>query len=1100
LNHDAAIHLINETFDRPFEEGRFAHFVSNLLNEIDRGKATGLRTGNIIPQAFRGRISAYRRLFVYTDPQGERLDVLAVRLHKSHSLDRARTMQRNFIASYLKQTPHAQPVDAALVAFYSDGSDESSDWRFSLVRLEYAFGEAGVEEKLTPARRYSYLVGPDEPSHTAAQQLLPLLLEDRRAPTLDELTHAFQVEMVSKQFFESYRELFLHLLEALEDALDKDPQLAHDFGRADIHLADFAKKLLGQIVFLYFVQKKGWLGVEPDRPWGSGSKGYLRSLFDKRNGVSYDNFFDDILEPLFYDALAIQRAGDGFVLGGCTCKIPFLNGGLFEPMGGYDWQHTHLRLPDTLFSNRRDAGDDGGSGILDIFDRYNFTVREEEPLEKEVAVDPEMLGKVFENLLEVRDRKSKGAFYTPREIVHYMCQESLIEYLDTAVNDDKVTGWQGDKVKREEIVTLVRRGALALQQDAAKEAGLQRGEYVLPAAVRANAAMLDEALAAIKLCDLAIGSGAFPVGMLHEIVQARRALDTRLKRGTTAYDLKRHAIQESIYGVDIDAGAVEIAKLRLWLSLVVDEEAYDAIQPLPNLDYKIVQGNSLGRVEKNLFNVHLFADLDALKRRFFDETHPQEKLKLRAQIDLLIGQLTNGQHDFDFEIYFHEVFEDRGGFDVMVGNPPYVRQERIRDLKPLLKQTFPEVYAGTADLYVYFYAQGVRILRERGTLAYISSNKFMRAGYGKKLRGFLGTRTSLHTLIDFGDLPVFDATAYPVIVITRKRAPGPEDTLLALNVDSLDVLQRLPLAVHELAWPMPQRALRAEGWALERPEVLALMEKLRGKGTPLAEFVGGKFYYGIKTGYNQAFVIDEATRQRLIEEDPRSAEVIKPWLRGKDIKRWRVDWRGLYVIYIRNSGDAGVTHPWANALTETTARELFHKTYPAIHDHLSQYEPALRKRQDQGRFWWELRACAYYEEFMKPKIAYQEIATFHAFAWTEESMLLNNKCFFIPTDKLFLIGVLNANAIWFFLQNVASKLQGGALAMQSPYVGKIPIPEPSSQQREMVEFLVRKLVGAKGQGPEVAAWERALNEIVYGLYGLTDEEIALIEAETQAGS
>ena len=231
-----------------------------------------------------------------------------------------------------------------------------------------------------------------------------------------------------------------------------------------------------------------------------------------------------------------------------------------------------------------------------MFDRFNFTVWEEEPLEKEVAVDPEMLGKVFENLLEVQDRKSKGAFYTPREIVHYMCQESLINYLDTAVNGDKVTGGEGETIPREAIKTLVRFGALALQQDAAKEAGLKKDDYVLPERVRENAAILDDALADIKLCDPAIGSGAYPVGMLHEIVQARQALGIFAGQQPTAYDLKRHAIQESIYGVDIDGGAIEIAKLRLWLSLVVDEERYDAIQPLPNLDYKIVQRDSLSRV------------------------------------------------------------------------------------------------------------------------------------------------------------------------------------------------------------------------------------------------------------------------------------------------------------------------------------------------------------------------------------------------------------------------------------------------------------------------------------------------------------------------
>lgn len=257
MNRDAAIHLITQTFDHPFDENQFENLVVNLLNQVRRDRRFGLRTGNMIPQAFRGYISTYRRPFVYYDPNGERLDVLIVRLHRQSSLERARTMQRNFVAWYLKQD-HAEPVDAALVAFYHD---EVPDWRFSLVRLEYAFGEKGIEEKLTPVRRYSFLVGPTEPTHTAAQQLLPLLLEDQHNPTLDDLARAFQVEVVSKQFFEAYKELFLTLLDALELALARDPRAAAEFRRAQIHLPSFAKKLLGQIVFLYFVQKKGWLGL-----------------------------------------------------------------------------------------------------------------------------------------------------------------------------------------------------------------------------------------------------------------------------------------------------------------------------------------------------------------------------------------------------------------------------------------------------------------------------------------------------------------------------------------------------------------------------------------------------------------------------------------------------------------------------------------------------------------------------------------------------------------------------------------------------------------------------------------------------------------------
>ncbi|MCB0037563.1 MAG: hypothetical protein KDE51_26210, partial [Anaerolineales bacterium] len=399
MNRDSAIRLLADTFDQPFDEQRFTRFASELLNRVDTSKQFGYRSGNIIPQAFRGHVSRYHRPFVYYDPDGERVDVLIVKLDKAAALDRARTMQRNFISHYLKQD-HDEVVEAALVAYFHE---DVADWRFSFVRLEYAYGDEGLEEILTPARRYSYLVGPTEPTHTAEQQLLPFLLDDRQNPPIDSLAQAFKIETVSRQFFESYKELFLRLTEEIEKIAKKDTAVRREFERVELNIPDFAKKLLGQIVFLYFVQKKGWLGVEPGQQWGSGPKDFLRRLFAKRDA---HNFFDEMLEPLFYDALAIDRPHNYFEP--LDCQIPFLNGGLFEPMKGYDWRRTKLTLPDKLFSNRRNERDDQGTGILDVFDRYNFTVREEEPLEKEVAVDPEMLGKVFENLLEVKDRKSKG--------------------------------------------------------------------------------------------------------------------------------------------------------------------------------------------------------------------------------------------------------------------------------------------------------------------------------------------------------------------------------------------------------------------------------------------------------------------------------------------------------------------------------------------------------------------------------------------------------------------------------------------------------------------------------------------------------------------
>lgn len=1122
MNHGRAHTLLTQTFDQPFNETHFTTFTRDLLNRVDtsqRGR-TAMRSGNYIPQAFRGHISRYHRLGIYTDPHGQRLDILIIKLSHATALDRARTMQRNFISHYITKLDHAQPVEAVLAAYFHD---DVADWRFSFVQLEYLYGDEGLEERLTPARRYSYLVGPTEPTHTAEQQLLPLLLDDRTNPTIAQIAHAFHIESVNRQFFDAYKELFLRLTEAIAEVQRQDEQVRREFERIQLDMPNFAKKLLGQIVFLYFVQKKGWLGVADGQPWGSGPKNFLRRLFEQENGVTYTNFFDDLLEPLFYDALAIDRSDRNDQFDPLNCRIPFLNGGLFEPMQGYDWRRTHLTLPNALFSNRRDERDDSGTGILDVFDRYNFTVREEEPLEKEVAVDPEMLGKVFENLLEVSDRKSKGAFYTPREIVHYMCQESLINYLDTALNIrtqalDADRPRQGsllpptqpqqsnltltetkrvERVPRADLATLVRQGALALQQDAAKEAGLQKDNYVLPQTVRHHAADLDTALANIKVCDPAIGSGAFPVGMLHEIVQARQALATYLPDHAPAhrspYALKRRAIQDSIYGVDLDAGAVEIAKLRLWLSLVVDEESYDNINPLPNLDYKIVQGNSLLGVQQesvDLFNNSLYVKLQSLKQTYFDATHRDTKQQLRAQINLLLEQLTGSADTFDFEIFFQEVFAERGGFDVVIGNPPYVRHELIKAFKPQFKNRYPAVYAGTADLYVYFYEQGVRLLHPQGTLAYITSNKFMRAGYGKNLRVFLGDRTTLHALIDFGDLPVFEATAYPVILLTRRQEPtSAAQNLTALTVETLDILRRLPQKIDELAWPMPQNSLRKEGWALVRPDVLALMRKLRRTGQPLEKYVDGRFYRGILTGFNEAFVIDGATRAQLIAEDPKSAEVIKPWLRGRDIKRWRVDWQGLYVIFTRRGIDI--------------------EQYPAIKQHLAQFKEQLMPKPKDWRGgtwpgrkagpyeWYEIQdVIAYYEEFDKPKILYQEIATFQSFAYVSEPFFVNNKCFLIPDSSLFLLAILNSPVVWFFLLHTVSQLRGGAYAMQTPYVSQIPIPPATAEQQATLEALINELL-TQPSPARVAQLEAALNQQVYALYNLTPEEINLIE--TQVG-
>jgi len=1007
---------------------------------------------------------------------------------------------------------------------------------YRLVETKKGFKAA---EEFTSARRYSFLVGKNEDSHTAKSRLVPLLMEDEHHHFLNEVEEVFNVEKVTKEFFEKYRDLFIRTKEALDAIIEKDEKVRNDFSQKGITAVDFAKKLLGQIVFLYFLQKKGWFGVTRDAVWGTGPKNFLRRLFRKEI-AGYDNFFNDILEPLFYNTLALERPydySDRF-----NCKIPFLNGGLFDPINNYSWVYTDILLPNDLFSNDvKTKEGDTGTGILDVFDRYNFTVKEDEPLEKEVAVDPEMLGKVFENLLEVKDRKSKGTYYTPREIVHYMCQESLINYLVTEVGAYGNTPLHsechsrsplsGNPVpSREDIEKLIKYGETAVEHDrrvVTKGRETKDYSFKLPESIRDYAALIDEKLKNIRVFDPAIGSGAFPVGMMHEIVKVRNALTTYLstpgisspplKKGgeggfsdeRTPYNFKRLAIHDCLYGVDIDPGAVEIAKLRLWLSLMVDEEDIKHIKPLPNLDYKIVCGNSLLSVNI-LFHHNQIKTLEGLKAKYFEETNARKKIQLKEDIDALIKEITHDDRHFDFRIYFSEVFEKNKGFDVVIANPPYVRQEAIKDIKPFLAKEFGNFYCGTADIYTYFYKRGIDVLKPGGHLCFIAPNKFMRAGYGKNTRELLTRDVTPVTVIDFCDLPIFDATTYPAVVVVEKNHVGarssrppletaqrqggktPPLQFLAATFTNAEQLLSVDDTLSSIGFPMSVSALKPEGWNLEQPEVLALMEKLRKAGTPLGEYVQGRFYYGIKTGFNEAFVIDAETRKRLISEDPKSKELIKPWLRGRDVKKWKAEWANLYLINIQSSSN----HQWlwSDEKTESRARKIFKETYPAIHDHLIQWKDKLQKRDDQGKFWWELRSCAYNDDFRRPKIIYPDIAKASEFTWDESNAFLGNTAYIIPTDEIWLVGLLNSQLIWWLYLHISSTIQGGFVRFIAQYMEQLPIPSVTDSQKAPIIEHVNKIL-ADPDSPDVPRLEKEIDRLVYKLYDLTPEEIAIVEGE-----
>ncbi|MCK4447549.1 MAG: Eco57I restriction-modification methylase domain-containing protein, partial [Candidatus Marinimicrobia bacterium] len=754
---------------------------------------------------------------------------------------------RNFAGRYLTDRGGK---DAGLFAFVSP---EESDWRFSLVKMDYKFektktGEMKVKEEFTPARRWSFLVGKNEKSHTAQSSLVSILEDDENNPSLARIEEAFNIETVTKEFFEKYRDLFIRTVEELDKIVKKSPNVRKDFESKNINTIDFAKKLLGQIVFLYFLQKKGWFGVKRDQDWGSGSKHFLRELFKKKHS-DYRNFFNDILEPLFYEALRYNRSYDDHYFSYFKCKIPFLNGGLFEPIHDYDWKDTDIELPNELFSNKnRTPEEDEGDGIFDVLDRFNFTVKEDEPLEKEVAIDPELLGKLYEKFnairpdnfyeykkallsgkrnLEKKINKKFGVYYTPREIVHYMCQESLISYLYTTVNQELIkqpakASRQGkligpeepqqlkfrtkkEIISKKEIEKLIKYGEQFAENELValiKEQRIKKGKQKksnyklqLPESIRKNAKIIDEKLRDIKVCDPAVGSGAFPVGMMSEIVKARNVLTTYLEddsylsqsdkqshsefisESRNPYNFKRDCIENSIYGVDIDPGAVEIAKLRLWLSLVVDEEDITQIKPLPNLDYKIVCGNSLLGFPEN-WGSPIEKEIEALMDEYFSITNPEKKRVLKTKIDKKIKSryATSEKKfgykiNFDFKTVFSKVFREKDGFNVVIANPPYVRADNpgIKQQREAIKKlnTYKTLWEKW-DLYVAFIEKGFGILAPKGILEFIISDAYMTSKYAIKSHKYFLENAMINRINFCSDLKIFEAVVRNIIIEYKK--------------------------------------------------------------------------------------------------------------------------------------------------------------------------------------------------------------------------------------------------------------------------------------------------------------------------------------------
>lgn len=664
------------------------------------------------------------------------------------SVVRRRVGLRNLVSTFTN--PHWGEFDAALVVF-----DSGDHWRLSFV--------CDIKGEATAAKRYTYVFG--SPELLYKTPIARFLYLQEKGISFEHIKAAFSVEALSDEFFNRYREQYADFVAYVtgkryvksgnkweEQTVGcANPVLMTAFGYDEKRVRDYVKKMMGRLTFLHFLQRKGWL---------CGDLNYMQHLFER--SCDQSNYLEAVLEPLFFgilntkpaerEALFKEKHWDLKLLAEWK-EIPYLNGGLFECD---EEDSAECRFPAIYFHN-----------LFQFFSEYNFTIDENDPSDAEIGVDPEMLGKIFENLLE--DNKDKGAFYTPKEIVRYMCRESLIAYLETN------TSIAVDKLRR--FVLSPEEGVTDIPDN--------------------KKAKLLAALTEVKICDPAIGSGAFPMGLLNELLHCREILSGE------HYDraeIKKSIIQNNIYGVDIEKGAVDIARLRFWLSIVVDEETPS---PLPNLDYKIMQGNSLLESYKrldlskltyeresakdtgewNLFDNeknHLQKQVSQLLNNYYSCSDHARKDQLRKQIFETITSLLTSQ-SFDCRIlselkqlnlagndqfflwhtWFSDVFnraDGKNGFDIVIGNPPYIGEKGHKEIFQPVKSDIHlgQYYLGKMDYFYFFFHLSFNLLTDAGISTFITTNYYPTALGARRLRADIKERTSIITMFNLGELRLFE--------------------------------------------------------------------------------------------------------------------------------------------------------------------------------------------------------------------------------------------------------------------------------------------------------------------------------------------------------
>ena len=920
---------------------------------------------------------------------------------------------RNLVKSFIN--PTWGEFDAALVVF-----DSSDHWRLSFI--------CDIKGEATSPKRYTYVFGSDDLLYRTPIERFNFL--KAKGVSFENLKIAFSVEALSDEFFDRYREQYADFIQYAtgkrfvkvgskweEKVLgESNVALMQAFNHDEKKIRDYVKKMMGRITFLHFLQRKGWM---------CGDLNYMQNMFE--NSAYKNDYLDSVLEPLFFgilntkpaerEALFANYGWDNSLLAEWK-DIPYLNGGLFERDAE---DEPESRFPADYFKR-----------LFQFFSEYNFTIDENDPNDAEVGVDPEMLGKIFENLLE--DNKDKGAFYTPKEIVRYMCQESLIAYLETNTSVAK------DKIRQFVLSP-------------------EEGVADIPEAKKPK---LLTALEEVKICDPAIGSGAFPMGLLNELLHCREMLSG------THYDraeIKKSIIQNNIYGVDIEKGAVDIARLRFWLSIVVDEETSS---PLPNLDYKIMQGNSLiesfmgvdlskltyeKEYKEDKGEISLFDDeknrlqktvLHLLSSYYSCSDHDR-KVKLQKEIsDTINKQLEAQAYDptilaqlkdinlaennkfFLWHTWFADVFNrpSKQGFDIVIGNPPYGAKLSTED-KKRYRSVYPESQF-KIDTYSLFLLLAINLSHPMGVSYYIIPNTLLDNYFEEEVRKKI-LEGSILEINDLSDKVFSTAVVHSMIIGFANKANKEH----FVKVNTSQELQRANIKIPQTYFgDQPQSS-----FAIRSYDSNDLTNKLRLDSVKLATVLDIR--QAIKSGDDKYYISTH-----------KEANNYKPILRGKDINRYKIVDPFLYINY---------------------GKHLACPRNPEIFE-----QPKILIREAGAKITATIDENNYY-----------------IMSSLYNAILLNKKF-----DLKYLLGLIYSNLFQYLMYKLTfEKTKGAFTKAKIFHYYELPVKDVESARQQPIVELVNKALEAQKNDhqADISILEKEIDNLVYQLYELTPEEIELIE-------